>query len=189
MPKMSNINSMLEYVMGVMGDEYRWPKTDHRPDFDKHSRQDQCSVSESPHVYVIHRHSHSEQTRLRPSPGILCSIYFLGSRDAAYINTEQRLKELGIWEEISLYHVNSKGEQVTSLNGHHSHFLVVRLSQSCFYLERGGMWYCTVTLAGHMAQAHMSQSVASPGYWPVTHSDTALRCQWGHSGVSTDHHW
>ena len=165
MPKMSNINSMLEYGSGVMGDEYRWPKTDHGPDFEKYSRLDQCSVSdEYPHVYVIHPHSHSEQTRLRPSLGVLCSIYFLGSRDAAYINTEKHFKELGIWEEI-LYLVNSKGEQVThnTLNGHHSYFLVVRSSQSCFYLERGGMWYCTVTLAG----GHMAHRLTCRNQWPV----------------------
>ena len=111
---------------------------------------DQCSVSLSVSVspalhvqavYVTHPHSHSEQTRLRPSLGILCSIYFLGSRDAAYINIEQSFKELRLWKAI-LYRVNNRGEQVTQHFEPNSHFPVFRMivsSELYFYLERGGM--------------------------------------------------
>ena len=122
-------------------------------------------------------HSHSEQTRLRPSLGIiLCSIYFLGSRDAAhYINTEQRFKELGIWEEI-LYRVNSIEEQVThnSLKGHHHCCHFPRLSQLCFYLERGGMCILHSDWSHGSLHSHVAISGQSRSSWPVSHTSTQM---------------
>ena len=147
-------------------------------------------------VYVTHPHSHSEQTRLRPSLGILCSIYFLGSRDAAYINTEQSFKELGLWEAI-LYRVNNRGEQVTQHFESNSQFPAVRMIVIVWvvFLPWEGRDVTLHADSGPMAGGHMAHSLTCRNQWPLAEWRGLLASQEGTHGhfprMSVTHgaHW
>lgn len=196
MPKMSKLNSMSEYAWcGVSEMSIGDLKLMAEPKFwvwqILPAWSELCisvSVSLYPDVYVtLHILTRSRHDSDRGSVYcVVCSIYFLGSRDAAYINTEQSFKELGIWKAI-LYRVNSRGEQVTQ----HLELIPIFglwLSELYFYLERGGMWHSEpglVLVVTWLTVSHVAISDQWPSEPSDSYSDTRGQCRTLSSVVST----